>query len=87
MQIIGRATRDADGKERARFTNLIAEPTAEQSAAAEVVNDMFKAISARLLVIAAFMQDKREAFLRSVRRFVVIATTLYLVLLFVGASA
>ena len=58
MQIIGRATRDADGKERARFTNLIAEPTAEQSAAAEVVNDMFKAISARLLVIAAFMQDK-----------------------------
>ena len=58
MQIIGRATRDADGKERARFTNLIAEPTAEQSAVPEAVNDMLKAISARLLVIAAFMQDK-----------------------------
>ena len=37
--------------------------------------------------MVAFMQDKREAFLRSVRRFVVIATALYLVLLFVGASA
>ena len=28
VQIIGRATRDAEGKERARFTNLIAEPAA-----------------------------------------------------------
>src|SRR5215467_5747671 len=27
VQIIGRATRDAEGKEKARFTNLIAEPT------------------------------------------------------------
>jgi hypothetical protein len=26
VQIIGRATRDAEGKERSRFTNLIAEP-------------------------------------------------------------
>ena len=50
VQIIGRATRDADGKERARFTNLIAEPTAEQSAVAEAVNDMLKAISASLLM-------------------------------------
>jgi superfamily II DNA or RNA helicase len=32
VQIIGRATRDAKGKERSRFTNLIAEPAAEQSA-------------------------------------------------------
>lgn len=50
VQIIGRATRDAEGKERARFTNLIAEPTAEQGAVAEAVNDMLKAISASLLM-------------------------------------
>jgi len=50
VQIIGRATRDAKGKERARFTNLIAEPTAEQAAVAEAVNDMLKAISASLLM-------------------------------------
>jgi hypothetical protein len=50
VQIIGRATRDAAGKERARFTNLIAEPAAEQSAVAEAVNDMLKAISASLLM-------------------------------------
>ena len=50
VQIIGRATRDAEGKERARFTNLIAEPAAEQSAVAEAVNDMLKAISASLLM-------------------------------------
>ncbi len=50
VQIIGRATRDAEGKERSRFTNLIAEPTAEQSTVAEAVNDMLKAISASLLM-------------------------------------
>ena len=50
VQIIGRATRDAEGKSSARFTNLIAEPTAEQSAVAEAVNDMLKAISASLLM-------------------------------------
>ncbi|MDP2752546.1 MAG: DEAD/DEAH box helicase [Rhodocyclaceae bacterium] len=50
VQIIGRATRDAEGKERARFTNLIAEPAAEQSAVIEAVNDMLKAISASLLM-------------------------------------
>lgn len=50
VQIIGRATRDADGKERARFTNLIAEPAADQSLVAEAVNDMLKAISASLLM-------------------------------------
>ena len=50
VQIIGRATRDAPAKERARFTNLIAEPTVEQSAVAEAVNDMLKAISASLLM-------------------------------------
>jgi hypothetical protein len=50
VQIIGRATRDAVGKERSRFTNLIAEPAAEQSTVAEAVNDMLKAISASLLM-------------------------------------
>ena len=50
VQIIGRATRDAHGKERTRFTNLIAEPAADQSAVAEAVNDMLKAISASLLM-------------------------------------
>ena len=50
VQIIGRATRDAEGKTSTRFTNLIAEPSAEQSAVAEAVNDMLKAISASLLM-------------------------------------
>ncbi len=50
VQIIGRATRDAEGKERTRFTNLIAEPAADQTAVAEAVNDMLKAISASLLM-------------------------------------
>ncbi|WP_231992716.1 DEAD/DEAH box helicase [Pseudomonas syringae] len=50
VQIIGRATRDAEGKERSRFTNLIAEPAADQAAVAEAVNDMLKAISASLLM-------------------------------------
>ena len=50
VQIIGRATRDALGKERSRFTNLIAEPMADQAAVAEAVNDMLKAISASLLM-------------------------------------
>ena len=50
VQIIGRATRDAAGKERSRFTNLIAEPDAAEAAVAEAVNDMLKAISASLLM-------------------------------------
>ncbi|MDY7566669.1 DEAD/DEAH box helicase [Pseudomonas sp. RTC3] len=50
VQIIGRATRDAEGKERSRFTNLIAEPAADQATVAEAVNDMLKAISASLLM-------------------------------------
>jgi len=50
VQIIGRTTRDAPGKIRARFTNLIAEPDAEQSAVTEAVNDTLKAIAASLLM-------------------------------------
>ena len=50
MQIIGRATRDAPGKTRARFTNLIAEPDASEDAVTEAVNDTLKAIAASLLM-------------------------------------
>ena len=50
VQIIGRVTRDAPGKERARFTNLIAEPLAEQSTVVDAVNDTLKAIAASLLM-------------------------------------
>lgn len=50
VQIIGRATRDAPGKARARFTNLIAEPDASESAVTEAVNDTLKAIAASLLM-------------------------------------
>lgn len=50
IQIIGRATRDARGKVRARFTNLIAEPDASEEAVADAVNDTLKAISASLLM-------------------------------------
>jgi superfamily II DNA or RNA helicase len=50
VQIIGRATRDAPGKTRARFTNLIAEPDASEEAVTEAVNDTVKAIAASLLM-------------------------------------
>nr|WP_299147243.1 DEAD/DEAH box helicase family protein [uncultured Tateyamaria sp.] len=50
VQIIGRATRDAKGKSRARFTNLIAEPDAAEAAVTEAVNDTLKAIAASLLM-------------------------------------
>ena len=50
VQIIGRATRDAPGKTRARFTNLIAEPDATEAIVAEAINDTLKAIAASLLM-------------------------------------
>ena len=50
VQIIGRATRDAEGKSRARFTNLIAEPDASEEAVVDAVNDTLKAIAASLLM-------------------------------------
>jgi superfamily II DNA or RNA helicase len=50
VQIIGRATRDADGKTSARFTNLIAEPDASEEAVVGAVNDTLKAIAASLLM-------------------------------------
>lgn len=50
IQIIGRATRDAPGKERSRFTNLIAEPDADKSMVVDAINDTLKAIAASLLM-------------------------------------
>jgi len=50
VQIIGRVTRDAEGKTHARFTNLIAEPDASEEAVSEAVNDTLKAIAASLLM-------------------------------------
>jgi hypothetical protein len=50
VQIIGRATRDAPGKTRTRFSNLIAEPDASDELVNEAVNDTLKAIGASLLM-------------------------------------
>jgi superfamily II DNA or RNA helicase len=50
IQIIGRATRDAPGKERARFTNLIAKPDAAEELVVDAINDTLKAIAASLLM-------------------------------------
>lgn len=50
VQIIGRATRDAPNKESSRFTNLIAEPAADEAAVVDAVNDTLKAIAASLLM-------------------------------------
>ncbi|TAM89989.1 MAG: DEAD/DEAH box helicase [Candidimonas sp.] len=50
VQIIGRATRDAPGKTHARFTNLIAEPDADEAMVVDAVNDTLKAIAASLLM-------------------------------------
>jgi len=50
VQIIGRATRDAPGKDRSRFTNLIAEPAAGEAEVIAAVNDTLKAIAASLLM-------------------------------------
>lgn len=50
IQIIGRCTRDSDNKEHAQFTNLIAEPDAENEEVVEAVNNMLKAIAASLLM-------------------------------------
>lgn len=50
IQIIGRATRDSDNKTHAQFTNLIAQPDAEDSEVKLSVNNMLKAITASLLM-------------------------------------
>ncbi len=50
VQIIGRCTRDSEGKEHAQFTNLIAAPDETQDDVVVAVNDMLKAITASLLM-------------------------------------
>jgi superfamily II DNA or RNA helicase len=50
IQIIGRATRDSSNKTHAQFTNLIAQPDAEDEEVKLSVNNMLKAITASLLM-------------------------------------
>ncbi len=50
IQIIGRATRDSDNKTHAQFTNLIAQPDAQDMEVKLSVNNMLKAITASLLM-------------------------------------
>ena len=50
IQIIGRCTRDCEGKDTARFVNMIAMPDAEQAEVKVAVNDFLKAITVSLLM-------------------------------------
>ena len=50
VQIIGRCTRDCEGKETAHFINMIAMPDADQPDVKVAVNDFLKAITASLLM-------------------------------------
>ena len=50
IQIIGRATRDSDNKTHAQFTNLIAQPDADDDEVKFSVNKLLKAITASLLM-------------------------------------
>ena len=50
IQIIGRATRDSSNKTHAQFTNLIAQPNANDDEVKLSVNNMLKAITASLLM-------------------------------------
>ena len=50
IQIIGRCTRDCEGKETTRFVNMIAMPEAAQADVKVAVNDFLKAITASLLM-------------------------------------
>ena len=50
IQIIGRCTRDSANKNHAQFTNLIAQPNAENDQVTVAVNNMLKAITCSLLM-------------------------------------
>ncbi|HMS67277.1 MAG TPA: DEAD/DEAH box helicase family protein [Saprospiraceae bacterium] len=50
IQIIGRCTRDSNNKTHAQFTNLIAQPDAQDDMVKLSVNNMLKAITASLLM-------------------------------------
>ena len=50
IQIIGRTTRDVEGKTHAQFTNLVSAPDATEQSVQNATNDMLKAITASLLM-------------------------------------
>ena len=50
VQIIGRCTRDSENKTHAQFTNLIAQPEADDEQVKIAVNNMLKAITVSLLM-------------------------------------
>jgi superfamily II DNA or RNA helicase len=63
VQIIGRATRDSSNKTHAQFTNLIAQPDAQDDEVKVAVNNMLKAITCSLLmeqVMAPVWKFKRR---------------------------
>lgn len=57
VQIIGRCTRDSHNKTYAQFTNLIAQPDAQDEVVTYTVNTMLKAISASLLMEQVLTPD------------------------------
>lgn len=57
VQIIGRCTRDSHNKTYAKFTNLIAQPDAQDEQVTYTVNTMLKAISASLLMEQVLTPD------------------------------
>lgn len=64
VQIIGRATRDCEGKSHAQFTNLIAKPDAMDDDVKNSVNNLLKAITLSLLmeqVLAPNINFKRRS--------------------------
>lgn len=63
VQIIGRVTRDSPNKTHAQFTNLIAQPDAQDDEVMFAVNNVMKAITASLLmesVLAPNFKFKRK---------------------------
>ncbi|WP_404469255.1 DEAD/DEAH box helicase [Sutcliffiella horikoshii] len=63
VQIIGRVTRDSSNKTHAQFTNLIAQPDAQDDEVMYAVNNVMKAITASLLmesVLAPNFKFKRK---------------------------
>lgn len=63
VQIIGRVTRDSSNKTHAQFTNLIAQPDAQDDEVMFAVNNVMKAITASLLmesVLAPNFSFKRK---------------------------
>nr|WP_260322665.1 DEAD/DEAH box helicase [Corynebacterium glucuronolyticum] len=57
IQIIGRVTRDCEGKTHAQFTNLLAEPDASRDDVTVSVNNFLKAITASLLMEQVLAQN------------------------------